>query len=51
MADTVTFTRGNNFSATFGWTPGATGPANLLAPALTSVGYARIYAIGKLTPV
>ena len=36
MADTVTFTRGNSFAATFSWTPGATGPANLLTTTLTS---------------
>jgi hypothetical protein len=36
MADTVTFTRGNTFACTFSWTPGATGPANLLTTTLSS---------------
>lgn len=37
MSNTAYFQRGNSFAATFGWTPGATGPANLLATTLTSV--------------
>ncbi len=36
MADTVQFTRGNSFACSFVWTPGATGPANLLATTITS---------------
>lgn len=36
MADTVTISQGNTFAATFTWTPGATGPANLTATTLTS---------------
>ena len=36
MADTVQFTRGNTFAATFSWTPGETGPANLLTTTLSS---------------
>lgn len=36
MADTVQFTRGNTFACTFVWTPGATGPANLLTTTLSS---------------
>jgi hypothetical protein len=36
MADTVQFTRGNTFACSFLWTPGATGPANLLATTITS---------------
>ena len=36
MADTVQFTRGNTFACTFSWTPGATGPANLLTTTLSS---------------
>jgi hypothetical protein len=35
-ANTVTISRGNSFAATFTWTPGATGPANLLTTTLTS---------------
>lgn len=37
MSNTAYFQRGNSFAATFSWTPGATGPANLLATSLTSV--------------
>jgi hypothetical protein len=37
MSNTAYFQRGNSFAATFGWTPGATGPANLLATTLSSV--------------
>jgi hypothetical protein len=36
MSDTVTISQGNTFACTFVWTPGATGPANLLATTLTS---------------
>lgn len=36
MADTVTLKRGNTFAATFTWTPGASGPANLLTTTLAS---------------
>ena len=36
MSDTVTLSQGNTFAATFSWTPGTTGPANLLATTLTS---------------
>jgi hypothetical protein len=36
MSDTVTLSQGNTFAATFSWTPGATGPANLLDTTLTS---------------
>jgi hypothetical protein len=36
MSDTVTLSQGNSFAATFSWTPGATGPANLLDTTLTS---------------
>lgn len=36
MADTVQFTRGNTFACSFSWTPGPTGPANLLATTITS---------------
>lgn len=34
--NTVTISQGNTFSCTFTWTPGATGPANLLSTTLTS---------------
>ncbi len=33
---TVTLSQGNSFAATFSWTPGDTGPANLLTTTLTS---------------
>lgn len=36
-SNTVNISQGNTFAATFTWTPGATGPANLLATTLTSV--------------
>lgn len=36
MADTVTISQGNSFACVFSWTPGATGPANLLATTITS---------------
>ena len=36
MSDTVTISQGNSFAATFVWTPGASGPANLLTTTLTS---------------
>jgi hypothetical protein len=36
MADTVTISQGNSFACVFTWTPGATGPANLLATTLSS---------------
>jgi hypothetical protein len=36
MSDTVTLSQGNTFAATFVWTPGTTGPANLLTTTLTS---------------
>jgi hypothetical protein len=35
-SNTVTVSQGNSFACTFVWTPGATGPANLLSTALTS---------------
>jgi hypothetical protein len=35
-SNTVTISQGNTFAATFSWTPGATGPANLLTTTLTS---------------
>jgi hypothetical protein len=35
MSD-VTLSQGNSFACTFAWTPGATGPANLLTTTLTS---------------
>ena len=35
-SNTVTVSRGNTFACTFTWTPGATGPANLLATTLSS---------------
>ena len=34
--NTVTISRGNTFACTFTWTPGATGPANLLTTTLSS---------------
>ena len=36
MSNSVTVSQGNTFACTFVWTPGATGPANLLATTLTS---------------
>jgi hypothetical protein len=36
MSDTVTLSQGNSFACTFTWTPGATGPVNLLTTTLTS---------------
>lgn len=36
MADTVTLSQGNTFACTFVWTPGTTGPANLLTTTITS---------------
>lgn len=36
-SNTVNISQGNTFAATFSWTPGATGPANLTATTLTSV--------------
>lgn len=35
-SNTVTISQGNTFACTFTWTPGATGPANLLTTTLTS---------------
>lgn len=35
-ANTVTISQGNSFAATFTWTPGTTGPANLSTTTLTS---------------
>ena len=35
-SNTVTFSQGNTFACTFTWTPGATGPANLLTTTLSS---------------
>jgi len=32
----VTISKGNTFACTFSWTPGATGPSNLLTTALSS---------------
>ena len=34
--NTVTVSQGNTFACTFTWTPGATGPANLLATTISS---------------
>lgn len=34
--NTVTISRGNTFACTFTWTPGETGPADLLTTTLTS---------------
>lgn len=36
MSDTVTLSQGNSFACSFSWTPGATGPANLLDTTITS---------------
>jgi hypothetical protein len=36
MAETVTLSQGNTFACSFVWTPGTTGPANLLTTALSS---------------
>lgn len=36
MSDTVTISQGNSFACTFSWTPGTTGPADLLTTTLTS---------------
>jgi hypothetical protein len=36
MSDTVTLSQGNSFACSFVWTPGTTGPANLLDTTLTS---------------
>jgi hypothetical protein len=36
MSNSVILSQGNSFACTFVWTPGATGPANLLATTLTS---------------
>lgn len=36
-SNTVNISQGNTFAATFSWTPGETGPANLTATTLTSV--------------
>ena len=35
-ANTVTISQGNTFAATFTWTPGTTGPADLLTTTLSS---------------
>ena len=35
-SNTVTVSRGNTFACTFTWTPGATGPADLLTTTLSS---------------
>lgn len=35
-SNTVTISRGNTFACTFTWTPGASGPANLLTTTLSS---------------
>jgi len=35
-SNTVTVSQGNSFACTFTWTPGASGPANLLTTTLTS---------------
>ena len=35
-SNTVTITRGNTFACTLTWTPGASGPANLLTTTLSS---------------
>ena len=35
-SNTVTVSKGNTFACTFTWTPGATGPANLLTTTLSS---------------
>ena len=36
-SNTVNISQGNTFACTFAWTPGASGPANLLTTTLTSV--------------
>lgn len=36
MSNTVSISQGNTFAASFTWTPGTTGPANLLTTTLTS---------------
>lgn len=36
MSNSVTVSQGNTFACTFTWTPGATGPANLLTTTITS---------------
>lgn len=36
MSDTVTLSQGNSFACSFSWTPGTSGPANLLATTITS---------------
>ena len=36
MSNTAYFQQGNTFAVTFAWTPGAAGPANLLATTLSS---------------
>lgn len=36
MSNTATIGQGNTFACTFAWTPGETGPANLLTTTLTS---------------
>ena len=35
-SNTVTLSRGNTFACTFTWTPGATGPADLLTTTISS---------------
>ena len=35
-SNTVTISQGNTFACTFAWTPGVSGPANLLTTTLTS---------------
>jgi hypothetical protein len=35
-SNTVTISRGNSFACVFSWTPGASGPANLLTTTITS---------------
>ena len=35
-SNTVTISKGNTFACTFTWTPGATGPADLLTTTLSS---------------
>lgn len=36
MSNTAYFQQGNTFACTFAWTPGATGPADLLTTTLSS---------------
>ena len=36
MSNTVTISQGNTFACSFVWTPGPSGPANLLTTTLTS---------------